>query len=465
MPGKLKLDSRVRDPVHGLIPFSSEERQVIAARPVQRLRGIAQLAFTCLAYPGATHTRFEHSLGVMHLAGRVAERIGLKIEEIRKIRLAALLHDIGHGPFSHASDVPMKVLTKQHGKLPVGVSPNKLHESATADLIRNDPELQKALPAQVDRDWIISVLDTSIEPPLSVIARQIVSGPLDVDKLDYLLRDGLMCGVQYGNIDADWIIDSFLAFGKHEKYLAVKQQGIGATEQVLLGRYWMTQHVYRHKVKRMTDVMLQHAILDASSGGTSDPDVRDVYVFKPGNHEWRKAFLKTDDAWLISRLLACDASKAASRIAASLLERRLTKEVYEEKLAAFVKVPPHKRRRLEQEPRLQRELAGQLAACISTDPDMTFLDVRARDNPLHRSSDARSDESILVVDKRGNMKLLGEYGDDSLCQRLKQDPEPKLYVYAAPLPEITDIKKKHRQRSRIGRMLKSEIHKWFKGVR
>ena len=95
---------RVRDPVHGFIAFSNEEAALIDAPIVQRLRGIKQLALTSLLYPGATHTRFEHSLGVMHVAGRMADHLELRKRERRLVRLAALLHDVGHMPFSHAGE-------------------------------------------------------------------------------------------------------------------------------------------------------------------------------------------------------------------------------------------------------------------------------------------------------------------------------------------------------------------------
>ena len=121
---------QVRDPVHGFISYSREEARLIDSSPLQRLRGVKQLALTSLVYPGATHTRFEHSLGVMHVAGRAAEQVGLSGPERRLVRLAALLHDIGHLPLSHAGEAAAAALNPSLGQLG-----EEAHEKITAALI------------------------------------------------------------------------------------------------------------------------------------------------------------------------------------------------------------------------------------------------------------------------------------------------------------------------------------------
>ncbi|HUT74734.1 MAG TPA: HD domain-containing protein [Armatimonadota bacterium] len=165
----------VRCPIHGLIEYGGLEERVINSRAMQRLRGIHQLAMAYLVYPGAVHTRFDHSLGVMHVAGRMAKVLGFSKREIGNIRLAALLHDVGHGPFSHVSDTSLTGLSAGYadGKR---IDAEKLHECITVDVINHDDELRGILGAR--REDITRLIDT-VNYAGRTAARHIISGPLD----------------------------------------------------------------------------------------------------------------------------------------------------------------------------------------------------------------------------------------------------------------------------------------------
>lgn len=165
----------IRDPIHGFINRRPREHQIIDTKLFQRLRGIKQLALASLVYPGALHTRFDHSIGAMHVAGRVAEKLKLAPEEQTVLRLASLLHDVGHGPFSHVSEEVLKGISGQ----------KQIHEQLTASIIKTNDELNGPL-SRNDREEIVGLLDGTRGDS---VLKTILSGPLDMDKQDYLLRD------------------------------------------------------------------------------------------------------------------------------------------------------------------------------------------------------------------------------------------------------------------------------------
>jgi HD superfamily phosphohydrolase len=187
---------RVRDPIHNFISLPGDLAPVVNCPVLQRLRGIRQLALASLVYPGALHTRFDHTLGVSHVAGLMAERLGVKGDEYWLVLLAGLLHDVGHGPFSHVSEASLDWFGDR-SKLKREEKEHKIHEVVTAEIIRTDPQLSKLLPEKTKEEVIRLLGEWNGRPVL----RQVLSGPLDADKQDYLLRDSHFCGVQYGRYD------------------------------------------------------------------------------------------------------------------------------------------------------------------------------------------------------------------------------------------------------------------------
>ena len=255
-----------RDPIHGFIKVYDAERDIINTPAFQRLRRIKQLGLTCLVYHGADHTRFAHSLGVMELATRVFETTLLKDQngdkvlkwknkkEINRnkvlVRLVALLHDIGHAPFSHASEE---------------LFPKRLnHEIYSAKIVTEDIELESIINGLKDR-FNVDITTEDVKNFLlkrefgEPFLQQIISGPLDADKMDYLWRDSYHAGVHYGRFDIGRLINTFVVVYdkiREGPALGIEIGGLYAAEAMMLARYYMFLQVYFHEIRRAYDLHL-----------------------------------------------------------------------------------------------------------------------------------------------------------------------------------------------------------------
>ncbi|MFZ0441283.1 MAG: HD domain-containing protein [Methanobacterium sp.] len=223
----------IRDSLHGNLQLNEFEVKLIDTPQIQRLRRIKQLGFTFLVYPGANHTRFEHSIGSMYLASRLAYNLKLSNEQREMLRVCAILHDAGHGPFSHVSETVLE----------------KSHEELTSKLIL-ESELSEILSEKFDPNEIIKLI--SGEGRLG----HIISGDLDVDRMDYLLRDSYYTGVAYGVIDVERLIHNM----KLEDNLILKAKGVQAAESMLLARYFMYPSVYQHHTTRIINSMFRRCL-------------------------------------------------------------------------------------------------------------------------------------------------------------------------------------------------------------
>ncbi len=226
------MPKQIKDPVHGYIEVPDELIPLLDAESVQRLHYIRQLGFSYLVYPGANHTRFEHSLGAMHLASAVCKNLALNAEDTRLVCIAALLHDIGHGPYSHASER----LCQEYGAFS--------HDNILPLL---DP-LKK----------ILAELGTDPAEIAGIVAghhflASIIHGDLDVDRMDYLQRDAHYTGVPYGNIDTGRLIQSLVL--RKTGGLVLKESGTPAAESLLIARTLMGPSVYYHHVGRIAEEM------------------------------------------------------------------------------------------------------------------------------------------------------------------------------------------------------------------
>jgi HD superfamily phosphohydrolase len=206
---------RIRDPVHGLIIFRLSEEidraawELIDTPEFQRLRRVRQLGVSEFTFPGATHTRFSHCIGVYHMARSligVADRLAPAVRgqehRMRVALLAALLHDLGHGPFSHAFEEAEKVRLRNR------VGAFKDHEKWTAEIItRNDGNVRRVLTSSLGRSIADEIADLLTSEPADIFAA-VVSSSFDADRLDYLQRDKLMTGSGAGGIDFEWLIDN-----------------------------------------------------------------------------------------------------------------------------------------------------------------------------------------------------------------------------------------------------------------
>src|SRR5829696_1607492 len=242
-----------RDPVHNIIRLQTDSdegelmMQLIDAGEFQRLRRIKQLGLGLYTYQGAEHSRFTHSLGALHLMTRVLDRLGetYAIDPGDRIaaRAAALLHDVGHGSFSHVME---KVLNFHHERWTVQVILDE--GSEIGERLRSH---SNDLPRKV-----ASIIEGKFQP--SALA-QLVSSQLDVDRMDYLLRDSLMTGAKYGIYDLEWIINA-LAIDETADRVYVQARGIYAVEEYLQARYYMFRQVYFHRTLRSAEAVLRSII-------------------------------------------------------------------------------------------------------------------------------------------------------------------------------------------------------------
>ena len=232
----------VRDAIHGDIELGGDFLAVLDHPAVQRLRFVRQLATAYLVYPSAHHSRFEHSLGTYHLAGELCDRIVADKEKARHVRLAALLHDVGHSAFSHLSEPIVKGLA------------GKNHEQLGLDLIASGEFGEKISDAGFSVSKLCDILRGK-DP-----AGAIVCGDLGVDRIDYLLRDAYFCGVSYSVIDAQRLLQTMKLSGKE---LVIPIKGLKAAESLLVSRYLMLTTVYLHHAVRIAQEMLRKAISKA----------------------------------------------------------------------------------------------------------------------------------------------------------------------------------------------------------
>ena len=274
-----------RDPIHGFIDVSENERKIIDSKPLQRLRNIKQLATTYLVYHGAEHTRFGHSLGVMHLASRAFDVVIQKnpdlFEDSKKayyrqiLRLMGLCHDLGHPPFSHTGEELFK-----DGKAHEGMTREILMNSEIADhihaigkeSIKNNGADYTITPELI---WTIysgkGVANKDYAMPDFRFLKSFMDGYLDCDKMDYLLRDSYYCGAEYGKYDLDRLVSSLnVTKDGTNLALALDMSGVHAAEEFVLARYFMFAQVYFHKTRRYLDQKLIACLRDILPDGFPD---------------------------------------------------------------------------------------------------------------------------------------------------------------------------------------------------
>ena len=319
----MKNSKIIHDPLHGSIRIDGIFLRILDRHEFQRLHAIKQLGLANVVYPGANHTRMEHSLGVYHLAGRMSEALGMNSEESDAVRAAAMLHDLCHPPFSHTTeeilenemgmdhmDLARKII---FGEIPTclerdtdlfgGIGPiselledNGISPGFVCDLIAYHESKKDGLDMFTlgEKQAFFSSKD---------YAHQIIHGPVDADQMDYLMRDAHYTGVSHGSIDLDRIMSQMMIFNNK---MVLEKGGIMATEGLMVSRALMYSSVYYHKTVRIVEMMLTKAI------EVSGLDLREMYLM--------------DDADMTAALIG--AGGKASELMRSVTKRRLYKKAF-----------------------------------------------------------------------------------------------------------------------------------------
>jgi len=280
----------IRDPVFGNVDINATELKLLEDPHMQRLRYIKQLSFSYLVYPGAEHTRFEHSIGTMHVTGEIADKLfGKESEE--ELKIVGLMHDIGVAPYSHSSDsILLKYLRKTHEQIGAEI----IKDSSISDIISS---------STLSMGKVIRYFNGESKGSF-------VTGAIGSDRIDYLVRDSYHTGVAYGIIDFNRISGKITSYKGGP---AIFEEGIQGAESLLIARYFMFSSVYMHHTSVIASLMFEKALTAALDAGR---------IF-PGE------LMELNDETLMFKMLSIDVSK---EMAGRLIKRRLFKRAYYKEL-------------------------------------------------------------------------------------------------------------------------------------
>jgi len=378
----------IKDAVHGNVRLSDFELSLLDTQAMQRLRHVKQVEMANLIYPGANHTRFEHSIGTMYLAGEMAESAGVKGEEERMLRAAALLHDVGHGAFSHESErLMLRHLKKGHEEM----GWERVKEGEIAERIKAEgislAELKKAFFGKG--------------------VGELITFDLGADRMDYLLRDSHYTGVAYGVIDYGRLIHTIRLNAKGK--VVVESGGLEAAESMLIARFLMFSSVYYHHAVRIASSMLRKAceiaVKERTIAARSVADMTDEQL-----------------------LLALAENRRASVLVKRLRERRLLKRAVE--MGAY-ELSPGLVRRLADD-RFVEKMEGEIAAGAKVSADELIVDLAPEYN--------KEETKVRVSRKGGEERSLREISEIVRAIEQAEQGRRKLIV-ACPAEEREKVGK------------------------
>ena len=362
----------ITDPIHDFIRINKTERKIIDTSVFQRLRRIKQLSGAHLTYPGAQHTRFEHSLGVLHIASMAGESLHSKElmsnEVVQNIRFAALLHDIGHGPFSHLFEEVLQRKKQNHEEIGKQI----ILKSEIGDIISKSGYDKKLIH------------NLAVGQSKMQYLNEIVSGALSADMMDYLLRDGYFTGAEHAKIDHHRLTHSLDVY---KNKLALDSSALVNFETMMISRFQMFKAVYFHKTVRAGEVMMLEAMsLAGNELGLSSLKI-DEYV-------------KLTDEVVLEKLMSLPETnsdlKAAKKIATDYQDRKLFKCVFERLLTG--KSLSKKR---------QDELRQKIAKKSKISPNQIFIDTSTTSSiPLTPSK--KESKSIILTRKESKKTIARE---------------------------------------------------------
>jgi len=369
--GRPRAHKSIFDPVHGPIRLDGAALALVQTAEFQRLWGIRQTGFAHLVFPGANHTRLEHSLGTFWVAGQMAARLGLGPADALRVTVGALLHDVGHGPFSHTLDSPMlEVLGGGHESL----SRARI-EGTDPDWPADRVEVPRVLEAHgIPPRTVADLVDPRRmrgEPPLF---RQILHGAIDADRIDYLQRDAYYTGVGHGAIDAVRLLDTVRAARGR---LVFAEKGRSAVEGFLVGRALMYSSVYYHKTVRAAEMMAQAAV-----------------ERMPGYPDAARELFQATDGGLLFRLRQVGGLSAA--LVEGLLDRRLYKRAFGARtVEGRARTAWARQLRI---PNERRALEDEIAASVRAPRGSVLIDLAALE-PRETPADDWGGVGLLVGDR------------------------------------------------------------------
>lgn len=421
----------INDPIHGALEFSQEEinwlRPFIDNPWFQRLRHIKQLGLADLIFPGAVHTRFNHSLGCCYVACKIANKIGLSEKDKQIVMIAALLHDIGHGPISHGFEEIYQGVKIKHENW------TKLFlEQFQTDLFLNEYHQKNPnMPLFKENLALVTRIIMHREQEKKLLA-DIVSSQLDADRLDYLLRDSHFCGVSYGEFDFRWLIHCLSIISQNENSrLGINHKGIGVVENYLVARRLMIRNIYFHHKKYASEFLLQELLRDFAKCLIED----ERYEFLK-NHWLSKFLIKIHEYNELSEREQCEAMPQFMQknfdIYSQLCDYDLHMLIRElsvlEYLNPCVKIAKRLSRR--QLPRVitldaidYLSMENKLQCFLASNPQIQFWQIAVL-NPPHHSYVSR--DQILVIDDLGRIETIEK--KSPIIQSLKDKEETTCFL-------------------------------------
>jgi uncharacterized protein len=386
----------IRCPLYGFIDLTKTETSVLDTAAMQRLARIKQLSHSYIVYPGAVHTRLEHSLGTLHVAGKICENLELSSDEKQVVRLAALLHDIGQGPFSHIWEEPMRWIN----------GPKFSHEEVTKLLIDKEPEIVNALGG-----FKSDVLKVFTEDSL---CSDIISSSIDADKLDYLRRDSYHTGVSYGRFDFDRVMHTICKISEPERdYLGISEKGKEAIENYRLARYAMHTQVYEHHTRIIADNMFLKAVKLALTNGCIKTSALDI-----SDKDFLQNYIQMDD-FFIQHLILQSNDTVIRDLIGRIRRRKLMKRALDIPLNKAGIPDAIKRQHITKLDRKQtEEIEIEIADAVGIDPayvivhiqnikiklyDRFWETIEKREKPIYVKD---KDESVTPLDEESPFSLL-----------------------------------------------------------
>lgn len=417
-----------RDPIYGLISFDKEREKpllkLIDTPEFQRLKRIRQLGFCHYTYPSAVHCRFSHSIGVSHMTGLILNKLNFqdqvvfsdeegehtltKNDFILVMKIAALLHDIGHGPFSHVFE---KVSNIKHSKLSARIIQNK---DTQVNRILTNINIQ-SLKGNIIR-WIVDLINGTFAVYGLKWAGDIISSQFDADRIDYLLRDSYMCGVKYAKFDWEWIINNMEIAGipnenkpgKIDQCLVINaSKGIYSLESFLISRYHMYEQVYYHKTTNGIDVLankLFKRIKELISNDKTDmlSEYNEYLIRFLKDNSDLKSFLKLDDFYMMTYINIW-AEKCTDEILNTIcncfIKRNFYKMIKQSEGDGGFKVAEMKK------------LQSVIGDLTDKSSDYYILESNYANNPYSDSYLLERREAIFVIDINGKIMELSDVSD------------------------------------------------------